>query len=492
MQAATGWHRLAVQRLLMAASIPLVLLSFACRPVGAQPQPAAPVQGAQPQSARPASLTEVWRAAAQSDKEYAVARAAHAAAQPRREQAAALWRPTVGLVGSVGVASHQSEISGARFSAPGFGQSSGVGFGTSVTGGSASRWAVSAAQPLYDPKRRAEQQLLAISVDLADLQWQAAGQSLMLRTAERYFDLALAEETVRALRQQLDAVQRAATEARDRFQLGAVPITDTHEAGARLAALRAQLLAADSELLIKRELLADATGLPAGALKAYLPAGRTAGPPPLPLQFWLDEARAGHPGLRAQGLAAELAKREAVKHGRSSAATIELVAQLGRDRLSGSGDFGRAGSTGTNGMIGVQLSVPLFTGGYRSAREEEALRLADKAAAEVERGREQVAQQVRSAWLGLSVGAERVRALEQSLGASVARRDATQLGHEVGERTTLDLLNAENEAVAARLALAHGRIGLLMDRLRLTALAGRLDEAALRAAEGELAAAAVR
>lgn len=138
-------------------------------------------------------------------------------------------------------------------------------------------------------------------------------------------------------------------------------------------------------------------------------------------------------------------------------------------------------------MIGLQLSVPLFTGGYRGAKEEEALRLADKATAELERTRQQVAQQVRAAWLGLSVGAERVRSLDEALSASLSRADATQTGRDVGQRTTLDLLNAENDAAAARLSLAQGRVALLLDRLRLAALVGQLDEAALRSANGELA-----
>jgi outer membrane protein len=131
--------------------------------------------------------------------------------------------------------------------------------------------------------------------------------------------------------------------------------------------------------------------------------------------------------------------------------------------------------------------VPLFTGGYRGAKEEEALRLADKAAAELERTRQQVAQQVRAAWLGLSVGAERVRSLDEALAASLSRADATQTGRDVGQRTTLDLLNAENDAASARLMLAQGRVALLLDRLRLAALVGQLDEAALRSANGELA-----
>lgn len=441
-------------------------------------------------NAAASELAQVWRAAAQNDKEYAVSRAAHATVQPRREQASSLWKPSVGLTASAGFATSESETRGAQFSAPGFGQSSGVGFGTSVTNGTSGHWAIVATQPLYNPARRAQQQQLSLSADLADLEWQAAGQALMLRTAERYFDVALAEEAVRVLRLQLDAVQHATTEAQDRFKLGSVPVTDTHEAGARLAGVRAQLLAADSDLQIKRNLLADSTGLPAAAVAVRLPVrpsqGAGAGTATRPLELWLGEAQAGNPAIRSQLLAVEVAKQEASKHSRRSSVTVDLVAQAGRDRLSGRGEFGAASNAGTNRMIGLQLSVPLFTGGYRDAKEEEALRLADKAVAEVERTRQQVAQQVRAAWLGLSVGAERVQALDDTLAASLARRDATQLGREVGQRTTLDLLNAENDTASARLALTLGRVGLLLNRLRLAALTGQLDEANLRSVDGEL------
>lgn len=445
-----------------------------------------------PHRAMAADLIDVWQAALQNDKTYAVGRAAQATAQPRRDQAAALWRPTVGLTASLGIATSEIETRGAQFSAPGFGQSSGVGFSTSVTNGTSGRWAVAATQPLYNPQRRAQQQQLSVSADLADLEWQAAGQSLMLRTAERYFDLALAEEALRVLRLQLDAVQRATTEAQDRFKLGSVPVTDTHEARARLAGVRAQMLAAESDVQVKRNLLADSTGLQANDLVARLPAapsGVVAGTAPRPLEPWLIEAQGGNPGIRSQLLAAEVARQEASKYSYRSSATVDLVAQAGRDRLNGGGDFGSASNTGANRMIGIQVSVPLFTGGYRDAKEEEAMRLADKSAAEVERTRQDVAQQVRATWLGLSVGAERVQALAQALNASVARRDATQVGHEVGQRTTLDLLNAEHDSATAQLALAQGRVGLLLDRLRLAALVGQLDEAALRSVNAELVAA---
>lgn len=435
---------------------------------------------------RAGDLVEAWQAAERSDVDYAVARAAHEAAQPRRDQATALWRPNVSASASAGIATHETRTRGARFSAPGSASSSGVNFDTSITDGSARRWSISANQPLYAPERRARQQLLELSADLSELEWQAARQNLMLRTAQRYFDLALAMESLRVTRLQFEAVRLASTEAQDRFQLGSIPVTDTYEAGARLAAIRARILAAENEIVLRRNELADSTGLPAATLQARLPAGRDISRP-RPLDAWQADARAGNPEIRMRDLAAVIAKREASKFDLQSSISVDLVAQASQDRLSGSGDFGWALNRGTDRMIGVQVSVPLYTGGLRSARQEEALHLAAKAVAEAERSRQQTAQQVHSAWLGLSVGAERVLSLAQSLQASEARRDATHLGHETGQRTTLDVLNAENDAAAARLALVQARAELSMERLRLAALAGRLDDAVLRSVDEDLA-----
>jgi len=433
-------------------------------------------------------LLQAWQAARQNDRELAVARAAQATAQPRRDQAAALWRPGVAFTATAGLATGESEMRGAQFSAPGLGTSSGVNFGTSVTGGTATRWALQASQPLYNPQRRAQQQQLGLQADMADLEWQAAQQALMLRTAQRYFDVAVAQEALQVLDRQLQAVRKAAAEAQDRFDMGSAPVTNVHEARARLAALRAERLAAQTDLDVKRRALADSTGLAPTALAVHLP-GAVAAVAPRALEAWQQEAEAASPVIRLQQLAADIARAEAEKHRRSASATVDLVAQAGQDRLHGSGDHGSARNKSVNALVGVQLTVPLSTGGWRSAKEEEALRLLDKAQAQVQSTREQVAQQVHAAWLGLRLGAERVQALSEALQASEARLDATRTGLEVGHRTVLDLLGAENDTAAARLALAQARAGLLLDRLRLAQRAGRLDEDTLREANQQLLAA---
>ena len=468
------------------ARLRLALLALA----GAAVASAASVAGA-------TDLLQAWQAAEQHDRGHAVARAAHATAQPRRDQAAALWRPNVALTATAGVGTHDSDVRGAQFAAPGLGTSNGVDFSTSVQGGTATRWALQASQPLYNPQRRAQQQQLGTQAEQAELQWQAAQQALVLRTAQRYFDVAVAQEALAVLALQLQAVQRMSTEAQDRYDLGSAPITDTHEARARLAALRAQQLAAQSELDVKRRLLADSTGLAGAALAVQLPAsGSTTanGAAPLPpvraLAVWQQDAASANPDIRLQALAVDSARAEVLKHSRRAAPTLDLVAQAGQERLQGSGDFGRARNKSLNAMVGVQLNVPLWSGGMRSAKEGEALALQAQAEAQLEATREQVAQQVHAAHLGLSVGAERVQALTENLAASEARQGATRLGQDVGDRTLLDLLNAENDSAAARLSLAQARSQLLLDRLRLAQLAGQLNEDTLRTVNQALSAAA--
>ncbi len=438
-------------------------------------------------AARATDLLQAWQAAQQHDPELAVARAAQATAQPQRDQAAALWRPGVGLTAAAGLATGENEMRGAQFSAPGFGQTAGVNFSTSVTGGTATRWALQARQPLLNAERRAQQQQLGLQADSTELQWQAAQQALMLRTAQRYFDLAVAQESLQVLQRQYEAVQQAAAEAQDRFELGAAPITATHEAHARQGALRAQALAAQVELDLRRRELADSTGLPADSLQAHLPAALV--PEPVrshALAHWQAQAQDGNPQIRLQQLAADIARAEADKHRLGASPTVDLVAQAGDERLHGSGDHGSARNRSVSAMVGVQLSVPLYTGGWRSAKEAESLRRWDQARAQVEATRSQVDRQVHAAWLGLQVGAERVQALGQALQASEARLDATRTGLEVGHRTVLDLLNAENDTAATRLALAQARASLVLEQLRLASLAGQLDEAALRSASGQL------
>ena len=435
-----------------------------------------------PSGAWALDLMDAWRAALTHDPAYAAARAAHAAGRTQERQADALWRPSLALQAGAGAAYADSATRGARFAAPGFGNvNGGVAFDTSIHGGAATQAGIELRQPLFDRERDAQAQQLRLGAQQADLAWDDAQAELMQRTAERYFDLALAGEQLRLIGRQLDAVSRAQAEAKDRFALGDQPVTGVHEATARAEALRAQQLAAQAQVELRRAALAELTGLPpaqidALALPARLPEAADVGE----LAPWLDRVTEQSAQVRAAEVGLSRARQQARKTELALSPTVDLVARAAREQLSGSGAFGGASSRQTQGMVGVQLNLPLDVSGARAARRDEAAAQIGQALAELDRARQEAAQQTRAAWFGLSTGGGQVAALAAASQASQARLDATRTGQQAGERTTLDLLNAENDAAAAQLALAQARVQVHLDGLRLARLAGALDEARLQ------------
>ncbi|MEB2347554.1 MAG: TolC family protein [Comamonadaceae bacterium] len=429
-------------------------------------------------SAQALTLLEAWQATESHDRQLAAARAAAGVAEPQRQQASALWRPQVALTASAGLAASDTTMRGAQFTAPGLGTQSGVDFATSVHGGAATRVALQASQPLYNRERRAQQQQLNLQADRAELALQAARQQAMLRTASHYLSLAMAQEKLRVLQSQITAVQSSAREAQDRFDLGAAPITAVHEARAELAQLEAQIAAAQADITTRTQALADATGLPPASLAVQLPTAAT--PEPRALAVWQELAQAASTTLREQKLQVDLARAQLDQTTASDGATVDLIAQAAHERLSGHGDFGAARNTSLNAMVGVQLTIPLSTGGMRSAREQEAAARLAAAQAQEDATREQLMREVQTAWLATQTGAAQTVALEAALSASRLREDATHTGYEVGERTLLDLLHARNDTAATEQQLAQARADTLLARLRLAQLAGQLGEAALR------------
>jgi len=430
-------------------------------------------------------LAEVWRHAALHDPEFEAARAAHEAGISRRKQAGALWRPSVQLEAGVARASSESSARGAAFSAPGFGSTGGVAFDTSISNGAGTRAALTVRQALVSAERSAQSRQLEIAAESSELEWLDAQQALLLRSAERYFDVALATERLRLIARQQTAVDQTLVEAQDRFRIGDRPVTDIHEAAARSAGLTSRRLAAETELELKRAALFDLTGLQGDDTPPRLPAapvGEDVGS----LADWLAQVAQRNPALRVAEARLRAAEQERRKTGSALSPSLELVVHIGHERLSGSGDFGGASSTSSNRAIGLQLTVPLYSGGWRSARQVETQALTVQAQADLERARQHVALQTRSAWLELAVGGSQESALAAAAVASLARLDATRVGRRAGDRTTQQLLDAENDAAAAELGLVEARVHLLTNRLRLYALGGKLDDAHLQRLDATL------
>ena len=428
-------------------------------------------------------LAQAWRAVQTADPAMAVARAVAQSGETQRQQATAMWRPQVSVSVGAGMAGADSASTGAHFAAPGLGASNGVDFNTSVNSGVSTRWSVSARQALRSGERSVQARQLELGADMAQVQSINAQRDLMLLTARRYIDLLVAQSHLDLLRQQQVAVNKALVEAQDRFALGDKPVTETYEARARAMVLQAQLLSAENTGVMAKRVLAQSTGLPEAELTLQAPSSTVGADftDARSVEQWLTMALENNGALRLQAMRVQSAQEEVSKYSVGASSTLDLVAQVGQDRVSGDGDFGAATNSSGQRMVGLQWSMPVLTGGMRDARQQQALYLQDQAQAELEAARQQTGQIVQQLWLTLQTGPARLRAMQAAHQASKARLEATRLGLQVGDRTTSDLLQAENDSSAAALALVQARGDLLLARLQLGAMVGVLDDAELEA-----------
>ena len=421
-----------------------------------------------------ADLMSAWQAAQTRDPEIAAARALHEQAAFRLEQAKALWAPTVSAGGAVGMGGADSRTRGAEA----MGQSD-VTFKTNVNVGALARASISAQKAWISPEREAQSKQLELSAKIVQAQWQLAQQSLIMRTAQRYFDVVGAELTLNVLQRQQKTVQQAAAEINKRQSVGDASVMDVQEANARASEIRAHVLTQENNLAMKKVAYRQLVGQEPSQLLA--PANVNLTPSNLAdANTWVQRAKQQSPSLQMMSLQQAIQSQEAKRVKAGNDTTVDWVAQAQMDRLSGQGMYGSTSNQTAQYMVGLQLNMPLSTGGMVEAREREALKQVEKLRYDQEAAELQIEQNVRDAWQSLSTAHARLQALAQSEKASKVRLSATRQAHRTGARTTNEWLGAEQDAAQSELAVMQLRIQTAMDQLRLSAASGELSEAQLR------------
>jgi len=426
-------------------------------------------------AAQAADLMGAWQAALARDPEIAAARALHEQATFRQEQAKALWAPMVSAGGAVGIGGADSRTKGAEVP----GMMSDMTFKTNVNAGALTRASIGAQKAWISPEREAQSKQLELSAQIAQSQWQQAQQALIMRTAQRYFDVVGAEQTLTVLQRQQKAMQQAAAEISKRQSVGDASVMDVQEANARVSEIRAHVLTHENNLANKKVAYRQLTGQEPMQLMSIANINLT----PINLadaNTWVLRAKQQSPSLQMMGLQQAIQGQEAKRVKAGNAMTVDWVAQAQMDRLSGQGMYGSASNQTAQYMVGIQLNAPLSTGGMVESREREALKQVEKLRYDQEAVEQQVEQQVRDAWQSLSTAQARLQALSQSEQASKARLTSTRQAHRTGARTTNELLGAEHDAAQAELAVVQLRIQTAMEQLRLSAASGELGEAQLR------------
>ena len=415
-------------------------------------------------TAQAADLLEVYRQALTQDAVYASARATWQAGQEKLPQGRALLLPSINLSGNTTYNDIDVQLRGPN----------------SVLQGGAHQFntngiTVSLTQPLYR-KQNIDQYLQSKSqLAQSDAQLDAAAQDLIVRVSQAYFDVLAAQDNVTFAAAQKVAIAEQLASAKRNFEVGTATITDTNDAQARFDLVTSQEIAAQNDLEVKKQTLQQIIGSAPTSLKLLATDLPLSLPEPNDMERWAEAAQANSPQIKAQEAALEFANREIERNRGGHYPTVDLVGSYSQTAASGSTNFG-AGNDTTTKLVGIQLNVPLYQGGGIQSKVREALANQEKAKQDLENTRRGVIFSTRQAFLGATSGMAQVKALEQALVSSQSSLDSTKLGQEVGVRTGVDVLNAQQQLFSAKRDLAQARYNFILSQLRLKAATGQLAE----------------
>jgi outer membrane protein len=409
-----------------------------------------------------ADLLEIYRLALASDPVYSAARASWTASQEKMPQGLAGLLPQASLS-----ASTQYNDRDLRFRNPTI-----AGSQAQYNSNSTS---VSVSQPLYRKQNFVAYDQGKTQVALADVQFASVGQDLILRVSQAYFDVLLASANLSFTQAQKTAIGQQLAQAKRNFEVGNATITDTHEAQARYDLVTAQEIGAQADVEVKNRTLEQLIGRPAPALAG--PARNFSPTPPTPnaMEPWVERARTNGLAVRIAQETLNFQSQDVVRNRGAHYPTVDAYASL-TDSGQGSGVQGGSGTDTTSKIIGLQLAIPLYQGGIVNSRVREALANEDKARQDLENARRSAELAARQGYLGVTSNIAQVRALEAAVISNQSSLDSTILGQQVGVRTQVDVLNAQQLLFSARRDLAQARYNYIASFLRLIAAAGELDE----------------
>jgi outer membrane protein len=340
-------------------------------------------------------------------------------------------------------------------------------------------YGVTLVQPLFRQQNWVIYTESELQVAQADAQFKNAQNDLILRVAKAYFDVLIAQDTVELAEAQKAAISEQLEQAKRNFEVGTATITDTHEAQSRYDLVDAQEIAARSNLEIKKRELQQLTNEMPDQLQHLGKQFKLQGPQPADMQKWVDLAQQGNLQLTAAQISEQLAEKEVARNRGGHYPTVDLVANYSQTRANG-GTFG-VGNQNSYKSVGVQLNVPIFEGGRIQSQWREAEANRDRAKDELENTRRTTATQTRQAYLGVYNGMAQVKALQAALKSSESLLEASKLGQQVGVRTNLDVLNAQQQLYSTRRDLYQAEYTYLLSELQLKAAVGGLTENDLKA-----------
>jgi outer membrane protein len=414
------------------------------------------------------NLLESFLAAQQYDTTFAAAATSVEASKEKVLQAKSARLPTLNLAASASVS--RIDIYGSSVADRNY-ETAGV--------------TLSGSYPLWRPALIDGIGQAELAVRLAQASYANARQDLMLRVAQAYFDVLVAQDALASIAAQKAAISEQLAQAKREFEVGTKTILDTNEAQARFDQMLAQEAVAKGDELAKRAALSLITGLEPSTLAGLKPNAMVGRAEPADVSAWVARAEQASIGVQVAQLNADIAKLEISRNRALNGPSADLVGSLNTTRNVHSA-ASAARSTPTLGSVGVQLNYPIYTGGALTSKIREATLNHAKSLADLGTAKRSAGQSARTAYLGLTYGITQIAALESAYRSGQTLLDSTKLGYQVGVRINLDVLNAQQALAASATSLSKARYDTMMSGIRLKAVTAQLTEDDLRGVNEQL------
>lgn len=335
-------------------------------------------------------------------------------------------------------------------------------------------------KPLIRPANNVAIEQANAAAKIPELALQAAQMDVANRLSQAYFDVLLAQDNVTLVQSQKIAVAEQLAQAKRNFEVGTSTIVDTNEAQSRYDQVIAQEIAAQNELDRTRWALRNVVGRYEINLKRLRTAAQMPAPNPANMEAWVARAEAEAYAVRIAQQTLTVSEYDVRRAQTGKDWTLDATANITNSQSTGSATSA-LGTWVNSGLIGITFNWPFDVSGGVNARIRETLALVDKNRNDIEAARRTAGFNVRQSYLGVTSGIAGVAAQQQALKSAETTLASTKLGLEVGVRTNLDVLNAQQQVTQVQRDLALARYNTLLNELRLKAATGVLSEDDIRA-----------
>ncbi len=309
-------------------------------------------------------------------------------------------------------------------------------------------------------------------INQVNTELRATEQSLIIKLLECYFDVLSAENNLRFVEAEKQAVERQLAQAETRLSAGLAAITDVFEARAQLDATIAQLFEAQNQLENSLEALREITNNHHDKLEPLVPSLHLVKPALFDINDWVDVAIKSNFTIAGLQHNSNLLRKEINRLRSGHLPTLDLVATYSKT-ISGGGNFGQSNIESSS--IGLQFNMPIYQGGVVSSQVKTAVIQYQQNMEKLEAETRSVRMQVRKAYLGVLASISRVNSLERSVESSDKALHAIEAGNRVGMRTMVDILQANRKLHRVQRDYERARYDYVLNGFRLKQLAGSLS-----------------